>query len=75
MIEHEDYFGKIIEVGDRILRPYFSELNEETITKITPKSVYIYRPKTKWTKTDLRLSINKWWTTKNLIKLKNNSND
>ena len=74
MEEHKDYFGEVIEPGDTVLRPMHSELQTEKVTRLTPKAIYFDRD-AKHYNGPLRISINRWWDTSNLIKLKNNGND
>lgn len=78
MEQMRDYFGEPISIGDKVLRPMYSELQVETIAKLTPRAVYFARTD-QWSikkgMSPLRVSINHWWSTKNLIKLKNNDND
>jgi hypothetical protein len=78
MEEHTDYFGEIIEPGDTVIRPMHSELQTEKVARLTPKAIYFERTD-QWSIKrglgPLRISINNWWNTSNLIKLKNNGND
>lgn len=39
-IEHKDYFGNIINVGDEVLCARYSELEKEIIGKITPTGIF-----------------------------------
>lgn len=78
MIEHKDYFQEVIEPGDKVLRAMHSELQIETVAKLTPRAIFFERTD-QWSIKKglgpLRVSINRWWSTKNLIKLKKDSND
>lgn len=79
MIEHKDYFGEVIEPGDKILRAMHSELQTETVARLTPRAIFFERTD-QWSISrglgPLRVSINNWWNTeKNIIKLKKDSND
>ena len=78
MIKHKDYFQEVIEPGDRVLRALYSELQIETVTRLTPRAIYFERTD-QWSIKKgigpLRVAITNGWDTKNLIKLKNNSND
>jgi hypothetical protein len=78
MEEHTDYFGEEIQPGDTVLRPMHSELQLEKVARLTPKAIYFERTD-QWSIKKglhpLRVSINRWWDTSNLIKLKNNGND
>lgn len=78
MEQMRDYFGEPISIGDKVLRPMFSELQVETVAKLTPRAIHFERTD-QWSikkgMLPLRVSINHWWSTKNLIKLKNNDND
>lgn len=38
---HKDYFGNTIEVGDTILRPMWTQLQERTVSKVTPKAIFV----------------------------------
>jgi hypothetical protein len=74
-IEHKDYFGKLIEVGDEILRTRFSELEKRKVCRITPTAVYVHHShwsyKTKGTvNAELRLDV-EWYKNRiiNLTKL------
>ena len=79
MEQMRDYFGEPISVGDKVLRPMYSELHVETVAKLTPRAIHFERTdqwsiKRKWP--PLRVSINHWWSTeKCIIKLKNDDND
>ena len=44
----KDYLGNIIEPGDKILRPAYSEILEHTVTRVTERSIYIEQYETKW---------------------------
>jgi hypothetical protein len=76
--EHTDYFGKEIRPGDKVLRAMHSELYVETVVKLTPRAIHFKR-KDQWSidkgLPPLRIAINRWWDTKNLIKLKNDSDE
>jgi hypothetical protein len=78
MEQMRDYFGEPISIGDKVLRPMYSELQVETVAKLTPRAIHFERSD-QWSikrgMPPLRVSINHWWSTKNLIKLKNNDND
>ena len=78
MIEHKDYFQEVIEPGDKVLRAMHSELQIETVTRLTPRAIYFKRTD-QWSIKKglgpLRVAITSWWDTRNLIKLKNDSND
>ena len=79
MEQMRDYFGEPISVGDKVLRPMYSELQVETIARVTPRAIHFER-KDQWSikkgRPPLRVAINHWWSTdKNLIKLKNDDND
>lgn len=79
MIEHKDYFQEVIEPGDKVLRAMHSELQVETVAKLTPRAIFFERTD-QWSIKrglgPLRVSINNWWSTeKNIIKLKKDSND
>jgi len=79
MIEHKDYFQEVIEPGDKVLRAMHSELQIETVTRLTPRAIFFERTD-QWSIKQgyppLRVSINQWWSTeKNIIKLKKDSND
>lgn len=78
MEQMKDYFGEPISVGDKVLRAMHSELQVETVAKLTPRAVHFERTD-RWSiekgVPPLRVSINRWWSTKNLIKLKNDDND
>ena len=78
MMEHKDYFGEVIEPGDKVIRAMYSELRTETVTRLTPKAIFFERTDQWSIKRELgplRIAITDWWDTKNLIKLKNNGND
>ena len=78
MMEHKDYFGEVIEPGDKVIRAMYSELQTETVTRLTPKAIFFERTDQWSIKRELgplRIAITDWWDTKNLIKLKNNGND
>jgi len=78
MMEHKDYFGEVIEPGDKVLRAMYSELQIETVAKLTPRAIFFERTDQWSIKRELgplRIAITDWWDTKNLIKLKNNGND
>jgi len=79
MEQMRDYFGEPIFVGDKVLRPMYSELHVETVAKLTPRAIHFERTD-QWSKRKglppLRVSINRWWSTeKCIIKLKNDDND
>ena len=78
MEQMRDYFEEPISVGDKVLRAMYSELHVETVVKLTPRAIHFER-KDQWSikkgMPPLRVSINHWWSTKNLIKLKNDDND
>jgi len=79
MEQMRDYFGEVIEPGDKVLRPMHSELHVETVAKLTPRAIFFER-RDQWSikrgLPPLRVSINNWWNTeKNIIKLKKDSND
>ena len=40
-VKHYDYFGNLIEVGDEIIRPIYSELEKRKVVKITPGAIFI----------------------------------
>lgn len=40
-VDHYDRFGNLIEVGDTILRPIWTRLQEEKVVKITDKGIYV----------------------------------
>jgi hypothetical protein len=40
-VEHYDRFNNLIEVGDTILRPIWTRLQEEKVVKITEKGIYV----------------------------------
>ena len=40
-IEHKDYFGNLIEVGDDVIMALYSELKKETVGKITPSAIFL----------------------------------
>ena len=78
MIEHKDYFQEVIEPGDKVLSAMHSALQIETVAKLTPRAIFFERTD-QWSikkgMPPLRVSINRWWDTRNLIKLKKDSND
>ena len=79
MIEHKDYFQEVIEPGDKVLRAIYSELQIETVTRLTPRAIYFERTD-QWSIKKglgpLRIAVTSWWSTeKHLIKLKKDSND
>jgi hypothetical protein len=79
MEQMRDYFGEPIFVGDKVLRPMYSELHVETVAKLTPRAIHFER-NDQWSikrkMPPLRVSINHWWSTeKCIIKLKNDDND
>lgn len=41
--EHRDYFGNLIEPGDKILRTINSQLVPTTVIKLTPNYIYVER--------------------------------
>ena len=47
MEQMRDYFGEPISIGDKVLRPMYSELQVETIAKVTPRAIHFER-KDQW---------------------------
>ena len=39
-VKHYDYFGNLIEAGDEIIRPIYSELEKRKVVKITPGAIF-----------------------------------
>ena len=78
-IEHKDFFGNLIEVGDEIIRPKHSVLHKEIVCKITPSSIYIEndrygkKPDGTYGKFPHPLRLNEWYIPNliNLTKLNN----
>ena len=46
----KDYLGNLIEPGDVILRPAYSEILTHNVTRVTERSIYVEHYELKWIK-------------------------